>query len=235
VSTPLTAAHPPTAPAPPLAPSRATPPESTVGGPAPDVSTVPAEAEAGRPLVVGLGGTLRPGASSERALRVSLDAAREAGAETVLLPAVELVLPMYDPARPERSHEARRLIELLVRCDGVIVASPSYHGGISGLLKNALDHVEDLREDARPYLDGRAVGCVAVGGGAQGANATLTALRTTVHALRGWPTPFGVAVGGPLAEDADPVRAQLRRVGEQVASFALLTRAAASARSATLA
>ena len=41
--------------------------------------------------------------------------------------------------------------------DGLIIASPGYHGGISGLVKNALDYVEDLRGDARPYLDGRAV------------------------------------------------------------------------------
>jgi FMN reductase len=30
--------------------------------------------------------------------------------------------------------------------------------------------------------------------GWQGANATLHAIRSVVHALRGWPTPFGIAL-----------------------------------------
>jgi hypothetical protein len=34
-----------------------------------------------------------------------------------------------------------------------IVGSPGYHGAISGLVKNALDYIEDLREDPRVYLD----------------------------------------------------------------------------------
>jgi FMN reductase len=37
------------------------------------------------------------------------------------------------------------------------------------------------------------VGCVATGAGWQGANATLNALRNVIHALRGWPTPLGLA------------------------------------------
>ena len=42
--------------------------------------------------------------------------------------------------------------------DGLIIATPSYHGGVSGMIKNALDYIEALRDDARPYLHGRAVG-----------------------------------------------------------------------------
>ena len=38
-----------------------------------------------RPLIVGLGGTTRPGSSSERALAVALEAARELGARTDLI------------------------------------------------------------------------------------------------------------------------------------------------------
>ena len=44
----------------------------------------------------------------------------------------------------------------------VVIASPGYHGTVSGLVKNSLDYLEVLREDDRPYLDGRAVGVIAV-------------------------------------------------------------------------
>jgi hypothetical protein len=50
-------------------------------------------------------------------------------------------------------------------------------GGISGLVKNALDYVEDLRDHELPYLDGRAVGCI---GCAYRRQATTTTLSNQV-------------------------------------------------------
>jgi FMN reductase len=147
-----------------------------------------------RPLIVGLGGTVSEASSSERALRVALDAAAAQGARTKLFGAQALDLPMYSVDRTERTPEAIELVAALAEADGVIVATPGYHGGISGLVKNALDYIEDLRDDIRPYLDGRAVGCIVCAYGWQATATTLVSLRSTVHALRGWPTPLGVAI-----------------------------------------
>ncbi|WP_459249991.1 NADPH-dependent FMN reductase [Streptomyces youssoufiensis] len=44
-------------------------------------------------------------------------------------------------------------------------SAPTYHGTVSGVLKNALDYVNDLIGEPRPFLDGRSVGCVAVAAG----------------------------------------------------------------------
>ncbi|GAB1514981.1 NADPH-dependent FMN reductase [Actinophytocola sp. KF-1] len=177
--------------------------------------------------VVGIGGSLRADSQSERALRIALDGAERAGAKTTVITGTELVLPFYDPAEPARSPAAYRLIEELRNADGVVLVSPGYHGTVSGLVKNALDYVEDLREDRRPYLDGRAVGCVAAARGWQAAVTTLTSLRSIVHALRGWPTPLGAAVNsqhvlfGPAGDCSDEqVAATLRTIGLQVVEFA---------------
>src|SRR6266545_5852515 len=113
-----------------------------------------------RPLVVGLGGTTRPGSSSERALAFALDAAQELGARTDLIAAGDLQLPLYAPERDGRTPEAARLVGALAAADGVIIVSPGYHGGPSGLIKNALDYVEDLRNAPRTYLDNVPVGCI---------------------------------------------------------------------------
>ncbi len=123
-----------------------------------------------------------------------LKAAQRAGARTLLLSGAALQLPMYQPENPERSEAARELVAQLALADGIILGSPGYHGSISGLMKNALDYAEDLRGDRRPYFSGRAVGCIATAGGWPGAVNTLGALRDIVHALRGWPTPLGVAI-----------------------------------------
>ena len=146
------------------------------------------------PLVVGIGGTMRSGSGTERVLRAALAATERRGAQTLLLAGPDLDLPMYAPQSGERTGAVRALVDQIGRADGVIVASPAYHGGVSGLVKNALDYVEDLRDAKRPYLDGRAVGCIACAGGWQAAVATLTGLRSITHALRGWPTPLGVAL-----------------------------------------
>jgi FMN reductase len=147
-----------------------------------------------RPLIVGLGGTLSDSSSSERALRHALTAAEAQGARTELFTARALDLPMYTVDRSGRTAAAIALVDSLAQADGVIIATPGYHGGISGLVKNALDYIEDLRDHERPYLHGRAVGCIVCAYGWQATTTTLVSLRSTVHALRGWPTPLGVAI-----------------------------------------
>lgn len=177
--------------------------------------------------VVGLGGSLRTDSQSERALHIVLSGLADAGAKTTVIAGDELVLPFYDPSVPERPAAATRLVDELRAADGVVLVSPGYHGTVSGLVKNALDYVEDLRTDDHPYLDGRAVGCVATAYGWQAAVTTLTALRQIVHALRGWPTPLGAAVNSAQVEFgvdggcSDPqVEQTLRTIGQQVAEFA---------------
>jgi FMN reductase len=137
---------------------------------------------------------MRPGSLSERALMVCLLAAQMEGADTLRIAGPELALPMYVPGGTSGSATAESIVAALRRCDGVIIASPSYHGSVSGLIKNALDYVEDLREDRRAYLDGRAVGCLACASGWQGGGQTLATLRSIAHALRGWPTPLGAVI-----------------------------------------
>lgn len=179
-----------------------------------------------RPFVLGVGGTLRAGSSSEKALACSLNAAAAFGAEIELISGFELDLPFYAPGSSDRSAAAGRLVAVLRRCDALIIASPSYHGSVSGVLKNALDYIEDLSGDPRPYLDGRGVGLIACGAGWQGANSAMGALRDIVHALRGWPTPLGATLNTktPIFDGDRCVnssaRFQLETVGRQTAEFA---------------
>lgn len=151
-----------------------------------------------KPLIVGIGGSPRSESSSERALRFCLQSARDGGAETECYSGAALALPMFAPGPGERKAESEQFVDAIRRADGLIIATPGYHGSVSGLVKNALDYTEDLREDRRPYFDGRAVACIACAAGWQAAVTTLTAVRSIVHALRGWPTPLGVAINSQV-------------------------------------
>lgn len=186
----------------------------------------PVAGEQGLPLIVGLGGTMRENSSTEKIIRLVLQAAAQAGARTVQFSGPELALPLYAPENPARSDAAKRLVETLRTADAVIIGSPGYHGGISGLVKNALDYTEDMARDERAYLDAMPVGCVATGAGWQGANATLAALRAVTHSLRGWPTPLGIAVNtvepvfGPDGECLNAgLQAQAKMMAEQLLGF----------------
>jgi FMN reductase len=182
-----------------------------------------------RPLIVGIGGTTRAASSTERALGFALRGAEHAGARTQLFGGAFLhSLPHYAPENTTRTDEQLELIEAVRTADAVIIATPGYHGGVSGLVKNALDTLEELRADTRPYLDGRAVGCIVTAYGWQAAGSVLTSLRSIVHALRGWPTPFGAGINTletrfeSAQHCSDPkVVEQLSTVGQQAAQFAL--------------
>jgi FMN reductase len=183
------------------------------------------------PLIVGLGGTTRPGSTTENALHAALRHARALGCETLAFGCGALPTEPYDPARTDRSDEAAALVDALRRADGVILVSPSYHGGVSGLMKNAIDFAEDLRGDTRTYLQGRGVGTIVCADGPQSLGPTLQALRAIVHALRGWPTPYGAAINSsqrPFGPDGDdPVAVQAcEMVAAEVVQFARWVRAA---------
>jgi FMN reductase len=179
-----------------------------------------------RPYIVGFGGTTRAGSSTEKALALALKAVAAQGADTLLLSGADLDLPAYAPDAVT-SIKAMRIAAELRRADGIFLGTPGYHGGISGLVKNALDYTEELRSDRRPYLDGRPVGCIVTAAGEQGAVTTLGALRSVVHALRGWPTPLGVTIvtsepvfdaGGNCLSPR--IETQLRILSQQVLDFA---------------
>ena len=181
-----------------------------------------------KPLILGLGGTIRSGSSTEKALIVALSRAEALGAETRLLGGEFLGgLPIFDPRPGEPTSAQQTLADAVRRADGLIVASPGYHGSISGVIKYALDTLEMTGTDAAPYLTGKPVGTVITAAGAQAGGTTLVALRSIIHALRGWPTPFGAALNagpdlfdanGACREDRDAW--QLETVAEQVMEFA---------------
>ena len=179
-----------------------------------------------RPLIVGIGGTMTANSSSERVMRYVLAQCEARGAETICFDGYALDLPMYGYGTP-RTDKAIALIDALRRADGVVIASPGYHGTVSGLIKNALDYIEDMAKDERPYFEGRAVGLITVAAGWQATGTTLATLRSIVHALRGWPTPMAITVNSVMpvfaadgsVSDATLLK-QLDTLAQQVVGFA---------------
>jgi FMN reductase len=180
-----------------------------------------------RPVIIGVGGTPRPNSSTERALALALRAAEAGGAATRLFGGEFLErLPHFNPGPGGPSAEQAELADAVRQADGIILATPGYHGSLSGVVKNALDTLELTRNDAAPYFHGKPVGIIITADGAQAAGTTLMAVRAIIHAMRGWPTPFGAALNAKdLFDDAGECREakdawQLTTVADQVMEFA---------------
>jgi FMN reductase len=187
--------------------------------------------------ILAIGGSTRPNSSSEKALRIAADGAREAGGTVTVITSRDLMLPIYDTESQDRDPKAVALVNAVRSAHGIIVSSPGYHGGISGMMKNALDYIEDLGREDPPYLHGRAVGCIAVAYGWQATVSTLHQLRQVAHALRGWPTPLGGTINASVTEFAEDgsladqsAQEQLRTIGTQVVEFARMRAAHDAAR-----
>lgn len=175
------------------------------------------------PRIVAIGGTVSIGSTTELALRTAMASAAAHGAEVQLFDGAYLAALPHYRSTAHAGEEGREMVEAVRAADGVLLAAPGYHGTISGLVKNALDYLEDLAKDARPYLDGRAVGLIATAYGDQATMSTMQTLRSIVHALRGWPTPMGATIRtypGLFSPDGecldDRARMQLAMVGQQV-------------------
>lgn len=178
--------------------------------------------------VVGIGGTLRKNSTSLGALKRALAGAEVAGAEVELLDLRELRLPMYEPglALDEYGPEVRRFVEEVRGADALIVSTGAYHGTLAGVTKNALDFIQFLARDERPYLDGRVVGLISTAGGDQAATNANGAMVHTVHALRGIVAPLMVAIpkswqrseGGEITDDT--YAARLDQLGALVVDYA---------------
>lgn len=190
------------------------------------------------PRIVAIGGTVSIGSTTELALRTAMASAAAHGAEVQLFDGAYLAALPHYRSSAHAGEEGREMVEAVRTADGVLLAAPGYHGTISGLVKNALDYLEDLSKDARPYLDGRAVGLIATAYGDQATMSTMQTLRSIVHALRGWPTPMGATIRtypGLFSPDGecldDRARMQLDMVGQQVVqgatSLSAMTRPAA--------
>lgn len=177
-----------------------------------------------RILVVGICGSLREGSHTRDALKIALEGAEEGGAQTQLIDLRDYNLPFCDGKddRVDRP-DVKRLREVVRPAQGVILATPEYHGSLSGILKNSLD-LMGFKE-----FEGKMVGLVGVSGGRLGAAGGLDALRQVGRALRAWVVPMQASIPeadqafGPDGRLKDRRQEErLKEVGRQVAQFACL-------------
>jgi FMN reductase len=180
--------------------------------------------------LVGMGGTNREGSNTLLVLKDLLRIAGERGATTELIDVRATQIPIYDPSLP-RSEQPQALLDLLPviqRADGFLIGSSTYHGTISGVVKNLLDAIDLFIDDERGTFAGRPVGLVAYGGAS--AMNVLNALHHSARGLAGFVVPTVLSVPGGQVNEAgianEATRGRAITLVEEVLHLAKLQRLA---------
>lgn len=119
---------------------------------------------------------------------------RATGWDVTLLDINDLKLPFCHGGVDYSDHpDVARLREVFKGTSGGIIATPEYHGCVSGSLKNALDLL------GYEEFQGKVFAPIAILGGERSTHA-LTTIRRVCRQLRAWVTPHQLAI--PFADTA---------------------------------
>lgn len=139
--------------------------------------------------IVGFGGSLRPDSYTQIALKIAAQRVEALGAKVEILDLRQLNLPFCDGGKDYSAYpDVQLLRDTVSGADGLILATPEYHGGVSGVLKNTLDLM------SFDELSDKVTGLVSVLGGQANSNA-LNDLRLIIRWVHGWVIPEQIAIG----------------------------------------
>ncbi len=167
--------------------------------------------------VLGINGSPRPYGNSFQALKLALRAAELEGAEVELVNLYEYeIKPCLGCVSDDIkacvypcpiNDDMVKLYPKVIECDALIISSPIYWFGVSGLLKNFLDRLTVLENmiyvDGRSWLDGKVVGFIAVGND-EGAVALISNLMAVTNSfgmvIPPWALAYYVGEGNALED-----------------------------------
>src|SRR5919109_806883 len=160
--------------------------------------------------ILGVGSSMRNSSYGTRALKMILGAARKHEAKTRLLDLRGTIMPIFNPDRPNEHHEQlNRVTDDVNWADAFALASPDYHGSMSGVMKNFLDfYWEEFAGKTFGYV------CSSHEKGLT----VMEQMRTAVRQCYGWSLPYGISVNGE--KDFDSSGQLIGQVGRRVRRLA---------------
>lgn len=167
-----------------------------------------------------IAGSNREGATSTNLLRYIGQFIRAKMVSVEWIDLKELPLPLYSPDYDMVHPHAYKLKTAVQDATGLILATPEYHGSISGVLKNAIDYLDASQVSGKPVLS------ICSAGGPIGIS-SLTHLQGMIRNLHGVNCPEWISIGTgshSFGPDGIPVDHAVReRVASTVDHFLELT------------
>jgi chromate reductase, NAD(P)H dehydrogenase (quinone) len=133
--------------------------------------------------ILAFSGSLRAGSYNQKLVKIAADAAREAGAEVTLISLSDFPMPLFDEDLEEKDGKpeaAKKLKQLFIDHDTLLIASPEYNSMITAALKNAIDWVSRADSEDEPPLSaiaGKTAAIISASPGGYGGARSLGFLR----------------------------------------------------------
>jgi chromate reductase, NAD(P)H dehydrogenase (quinone) len=183
------------------------------------------------PRILCFAGSLRKDSFNKKLVKIAMEGAKSAGADVTFLDLKDFPLAVYDgdvEAEQGVPDHAKKLKELFLQNDALLIASPEYNSSISGALKNAIDWVSRPVPDEKPLacFTGKVAGIMAASPGALGGLRGLVTVRSILENINVIVIPNQVAVSqagkafkddGTLADEKQ--QANVRQIGVRVAEI----------------
>ena len=154
--------------------------------------------------ILGIAGSMREQSYSTRALKLVLEEVKKYDSESAVLELRKLNLPLYDPSGDTSDEPSsyininnnllERITTALKWADAFVLASPDYHGSMSGGMKNFLDYFwEDFAGKTFGYI---------VASHEKGLT-VADQMRTAVRQCYGWSMPYNISINGEKDFDSE--------------------------------
>jgi NAD(P)H-dependent FMN reductase len=189
------------------------------------------------PRLLAFAGSTRSESFNKKLVPIAAKGARDAGAEVTLIDLKDFPLPLFDQdleAEQGMPDNGKKLKQLFIDHDGLLIASPEYNSSITAVLKNAIDWVSRPAPDEPSLVAfrGKVATLMSASPGALGGLRGLVHVRSILGNLGVIVLPDQIAVAraheafqpdGSLTDAKQ--HAGIEALGKTLASFLMKLRA----------
>ena len=122
---------------------------------------------------------------STETLKIVLESVNQNDADTKLLNLSNTPLPIYNHNDSPETIHVNQAVDMVNWADAIILATPDYHGSMSGSLKNFLDYFWS-------EFAGKTFGCICASH--EKGLTVMDQMRTVIRQCYGWSLPYGISI-----------------------------------------
>lgn len=186
-----------------------------------------------KPKILAFAGSTRTDSFNKKLVKIAATGATEGGADVTVIDLRDFAMPLYDGDLEQQQglpSNAKKLKDLMLSHQGLLISAPEYNSSISGVLKNTIDWVSrpSAGEESLACFKGKVAGIMSASPGGLGGLRGLVHVRAILENISVLVIPDQIAVGkahevfnadGTLKDKKQ--EDQVKRIGSSVAKLLL--------------
>lgn len=158
-----------------------------------------------KPKILAFAGSTRIDSFNKKLVKVAASGAREAGSEVTLIDLQNYPMPLFDEDLEKQEGiplNARKLKDLMLSHQGLLISSPEYNSSVSGVLKNTIDWIsrQSAGESPSDCFKEKVAGLMSASPGGLGGLRGLVHVRAILENMGVFVIPSQVTI--PKAHEA---------------------------------